>query len=60
MYEYYCTDVFFEGAIFHKKKLVQSWGIGRWGESIGRVRVGVGGDKEIWTQLICVGADYFL
>ena len=51
------SDVFFEGAIFHLKKLVRPGG----GWDGGRVRVGVGGDTEIWTQFsICLGADYFL
>ena len=39
MYEYQCPDVFFEGPIFIKK-VAESRGI----------RVGVGGDWEIWVQ----------
>ena len=35
--------------------------VGPVGGDGGRVRVGVGGDTEIWTQFsICLGADYFL
>ena len=35
--------------------------MGEYGESTGKVRVGLGDDSEIWTQFaICLGADYFL
>ena len=48
-------DVFFEGAFFHLKSCPSQEG------DEGRVRVTVGGDREIWAQFsICVGADYFL
>ena len=51
---------FLRELFFIKKSWSSRGGSGGGGESTGRVRVGVGGDKEIWTQLICVGADYFL
>ena len=52
--------MYFLGELFFIKKSWSSRGGWGGGESTARVRVGVGGDKEIWTQLICVGADYFL
>ena len=63
MYEYQCTDVFLRELFLIKKvgPVGGGRGGGGMGESTGKVRVGLAGDSEIWTQFaICLGADCFL